>query len=80
MQQARDLMDKLGGSQTAQTAMSAYNTAGQLYRTAQAVGGQAVPATQVPFQQITPPASFGPTATNAAAIGFNSGGFPTSGQ
>jgi len=78
LQQARDLMDKLGGNQTAQTAMSAYNTAGQIYRTAQAVGGQATSATQVPFQQPVGTNSFGPT--NTVTTGFNNGGFPTTGQ
>ncbi len=78
LQQARDLMDKLGGSPTAQTAMSAYNTAGQIYRTAQAVGGQATSASQVPYQQPAPSNSFAPPP--AAGSTYPNNSFPTTGQ
>ena len=36
LKEARDLMDKINGSPTAQNAMAAYQTANQIYRTAQA--------------------------------------------
>ncbi|MEZ6133983.1 MAG: tetratricopeptide repeat protein [Pirellulaceae bacterium] len=51
LQPARDLIATIGGSQTAQTAMNAYNTAGSVYRTAQAISAPTTQATQVPYQQ-----------------------------
>ncbi len=56
---ARDLLDKINGNPSTQSAMAAYQTANQIYRTAQAVttpqqgatGGTAVPATSAIYQQ-----------------------------
>lgn len=81
LQPARDLMGKLGGSPTAQTAMSAYNSAGQIYRTAQTVAGQGVPSTQVPYQQSAAGSLIQPFAPNAGAAPLvSSDGFPTTGR
>lgn len=49
LQQARDLMDRLGGNQTVQTAMAAYGTASQIYRTAETAVQQQVSANTVPY-------------------------------
>ncbi len=51
LQPARELAEKLGGSQAAQSAMATYNAAGQIYRTAQTLSTPATSAAQVPYQQ-----------------------------
>lgn len=81
---AKDLMAKLGGGQSAQTAVATYNAANQLYRTAQAIASPTVQASQVPYQQ---PATTQPPATTASSTAYPappssgfSGGFPGAGM
>ncbi len=59
MQEARALMDKIAGSPTTQGAMAAYQTANQIYRTAQASVAPTNPANAAVFQ----PAPGGPLPT-----------------
>lgn len=73
LKEARDLLDRIGGSPTAQTAMAAYQTAGQIYRTAQAVNGSATPASSAVYQQ--PPANVTPAA-QAAQPSYPTSGYP----
>lgn len=60
---ARELMDRLTGSSTAKSAMAAYQTAGQVYRTAEALTTPSVQANSAIYQQ--PPATVSPAATSA---------------
>ncbi len=64
LQEARALMEKISGSPTAQTAMAAYQTANQIYRTAQTAVTPSVPASGAVFQQ--PPSGTFPQATMPA--------------
>ncbi|MEO8268662.1 MAG: tetratricopeptide repeat protein [Aureliella sp.] len=50
LKEARDLMDKINGSPTAQNAMAAYQTANQIYRTAQATVTPTTPASSAIYQ------------------------------
>ena len=50
LKEARDLMDKINGSPTAQNAMAAYQTADQIYRTAQATVTPNTPANAAVYQ------------------------------
>lgn len=63
LKEARDLMEKINSSPTAQTAMAAYQSANQIYRTAQAAVNPATPATNAVYQNqpapYTPPPSAG---------------------
>lgn len=54
LKEARDLMNQIQGSPTAQTAVAAYQTANQIYRTAQATVAPTTPANNAVYQQ--PPA------------------------
>lgn len=51
LQPARELMSKLGQNSATQTAMSVYNTANQIYRTAQATSTAQVQAAPVQYSQ-----------------------------
>lgn len=48
---ARDLLAQIGGSPAAQTATAAYQTAGNIYRTAEALTNPTVPANQAIYQR-----------------------------
>ncbi|MCC7334370.1 MAG: tetratricopeptide repeat protein [Pirellulaceae bacterium] len=50
LKEARDLMDKINGSPTAQNAVAAYQTANQIYRTAQATVTPTPPANNAVYQ------------------------------
>jgi len=54
--EARELMDKINGSGSVQSAVAAYQTAGNIYRTAEAVTRPFVPATQAVYQMQPPTA------------------------
>lgn len=57
LKEARDLMDKINGSPTAQNAMAAYQTANQIYRTAQATVTPTTPANAAVYQTPQSPAT-----------------------
>ncbi len=50
LKEARELMDKISGSPTTQNAMAAYQTANQIYRTAQATVAPTMPANAAVYQ------------------------------
>ncbi len=55
--QARDLMARIGNGSTAQSAMAAYQTANNIYKTAEALVTPTVPANQAIYQRAQSPAS-----------------------
>lgn len=55
LKEARDLMEKISGSPTTQSAVAAYQTANQIYRTAQGAVTPTTPANNAVYQ--APPAS-----------------------
>jgi Tfp pilus assembly protein PilF len=61
---ARDLLATLSQGQTAQTAVAAYNAAGNVFRTAQGIASPSVQASQIPFA----PTSGQLPAVNAAHV------------
>ncbi|MCA9132974.1 MAG: tetratricopeptide repeat protein [Planctomycetales bacterium] len=67
LKEARDLMEKIAGSSTAQSAVAAYQTAGQIYRTAETLVTPTVPAGAAVYQR---------TGANDSA---QAGGYPTNG-
>lgn len=75
LQEARNLMDKLAGSQTAQAAVSTYNTANQIYQTAQSVMGQPS-VQQIPYSQsgLVPPTQQTAPGLAAPAAGHSTPG------
>ena len=59
LKEARELMQKISGSPTAQTAMAAYQSANQIYRAAQDVATPSTAASNAVYQP--PQASYAPT-------------------
>lgn len=57
LKEARELMDKINGSPTAQNAMAAYQTANQIYRTAQATVTPTTSANSAVYQTPQTPAT-----------------------
>lgn len=55
LQPARDLLTTIAQGQSAQTAMAAFNTADNVFRTAQGMASQTVTASQVPFSNNSGP-------------------------
>jgi hypothetical protein len=84
LQQARDLMNRLGDSQTAQTASNAIHSAGQIYRTAQAAMAhpaslQQAPMQPAPFSSVPPPPgtpSFNGVPVRSGAVQATAVGLP----
>ncbi|WP_197356742.1 tetratricopeptide repeat protein [Aureliella helgolandensis] len=70
LKEARDLMARLGNGQTAQSAVAAYQSATQLYQTAQTIASPTTPANPAVYQQSGTNSSM-PTAT------FPGAGMPT---
>ena len=68
LQQARDLLNQISNSPSTQAAVAAFQTAGNLYRTAEAVIRPQTPANAAVYQ--VPPASYGSPATGAASPGI----------
>lgn len=62
LEQARVLLAEVGGSPAAQTAVAAYQNAGELYRTAQAIATPAVTANPASYQQQAGGANIAPQA------------------
>ncbi len=64
LKEARDLMDKINGSPTVQNAVAAYQTANQIYRTAQATVATPTPASTPVYQMPQSPAPSPPIRSN----------------
>ena len=61
LKEARELMEKISGSPTAQTAMAAYQSANQIYRTAQSAVTPTTPANAAVYQPPQAPGTFAPS-------------------
>jgi tetratricopeptide (TPR) repeat protein len=66
---ARDLMNQLGGSGTVQSAMTAYGTAAQIYRTAESIASPTIQASSAVYQP-GQPGQFSQTNQPAAGTGL----------